>query len=353
MSSAGKSTPIHTTTHTRVDPAQSQSSSQNNTQPNLTNLRKTTSGFSSPKLSSMALSGAFPEGLNEIDDDARFDRLLFSQPLFAAELDSANWKGSLSCINDVEFAENDIHTIPWACHRRLRCPVCAFLDKAGRQRCGGGEEGMEKVASKFGWIIDKSEEVNAVLTDFHTKEVNKEMAAQLKEVIKMLKGQLSDAVDELFRNEMEMVEVYEKKQAKIVYRNRILTEIASTEKDYYNSLTVIKNTWKVDFVDSGLLPEGVINMIFSNIDDIVTTTDKMIKKIDVEKGKEYGDQMVGKIFVDLIPELKGYVDYCPMQDRAQRVYYEQIKSNSKFKELVTVNKPFFILTNLYIIINAI
>lgn len=212
---------------------------------------------------------------------------------------------------------------------------------------------MEKVASKFGWIIDKSEEVNAVLTDFHTKEVNKEMAAQLKEVIKMLKGQLSDAVDELFRNEMEMVEVYEKKQAKIVYRNRILTEIASTEKDYYNSLTVIKNTWKVDFVDSGLLPEGVINMIFSNIDDIVTTTDKMIKKIDVEKGKEYGDQMVGKIFVDLIPELKGYVDYCPMQDRAQRVYYEQIKSNSKFKELVTVNKPFFILTNLYIIIIVI
>lgn len=196
---------------------------------------------------------------------------------------------------------------------------------------------MGSVASKFGWIIDRNEEVDSILKDFRTKKVNKEMADRLKEVIKMLKDQLSEAVDGIFESEMATVSRFEKKQAKINYRYRILNEIASTEKDYYNSLTIIKNTWKMDFVASGLLTDDEINRIFYNIDDLVDTANKMIKKIEVEKEKEYYDQMVGKIFVDLVPDLKGYVEYCPMQDSAQRIYYSLMKSNSKFKELVAVN----------------
>lgn len=303
-------------------------------QPISSTIKKTSSDFSLDKTQISMTSSGPSEKTNSND----IEKMLFSHSLFAAELDSANWERSLSCIDDVDFAENEHdHIIPWGCPRRLRCPVCAFLDKESCGRNGTYEGNMGNVISQFGWVIDRSEEVNKIFAEFQSKDVNKEMSERLKEVIKMLKDQLNETVDKLFQNEMNRVLMFEKRQAKINYRYRILNEIASTEKDYYNSLVIVKNTWKADFIASGLLEPAVIEQLFLNVDDLAMTTEKMIKKMDVEKEKDYNDQLVGKIFVDLIPELKGYIDYCSMQDRALRVYAELIKSNGKFRELVTVN----------------
>lgn len=315
------------------------------TQPNIS---VSDSGISSPKSTQTLPLLLHPRKQNDVrgnDDDTNFDRLLFSEELFAGELDACGWEKALSGLcDDANSDVIDIFQTPRksapAAPRRFGCPVCAFLEKKGKSRGKAGRKGEDigEVARRFAWIIEQSDDVEGVLADFREKEVDKEMVERLREVIRVMKEKLSETVDGLFESEMAAVEKFEKRQAKINYRYRILSEIASTEKDYYKSLVIITDVWKRDFVDSGIVSPELVEQMFSNVDELAEATDAMVKLIDVEKEKDYKSQMVGKIFVKLIPELKAYVKYCSLQDRAQKTYYDLIKSNSKFKELATVKK---------------
>ncbi|KAJ7357603.1 hypothetical protein OS493_024416 [Desmophyllum pertusum] len=146
-----------------------------------------------------------------------------------------------------------------------------------------------------------------VVEENRKKEVmeNIGMCAQLVEKIKTELTELEGSLHSLTEKPAASSQKHMAEQ-----RQRVLTELINTEKDYCNDLELCVKTLPLKDLDC----EG----LFGNIESILETSKKLLNSLEnAVRDKEGKDQELGKCFMDIAEEMKEvYAVYCRNHDDA-------------------------------------
>ncbi|XP_078366924.1 dynamin-binding protein-like isoform X2 [Oculina patagonica] len=170
-----------------------------------------------------------------------------------------------------------------------------------------------------------------VVEENRKKEVmeNLGVCAQLVEKIKRELTELEVSLHSLTEKPAESSQKHMAEQ-----RQRVLTELINTEKDYCNDLELCVKHFLLELQDAQVKDldcEG----LFGNIESVLETSQKLLKSLeDAVQDKEGKDQELGKCFADIAEEMKEvYAVYCRNHDDA-------ISLMEKYEEVPEIQEAF-------------
>eukprot|EP01100_Stratorugosa_tubuloviscum_P004692 TRINITY_DN2183_c0_g3_i4.p1 TRINITY_DN2183_c0_g3~~TRINITY_DN2183_c0_g3_i4.p1 ORF type:complete len:632 (-),score=215.87 TRINITY_DN2183_c0_g3_i4:61-1956(-) len=118
-------------------------------------------------------------------------------------------------------------------------------------------------------------------------------------------------------------------------RQEVIFEVISTEKQYLTSLTILVEKFVKPIRENNFLTNDQFDLIFSNVEQLVPISQKLITKLESRKSESIIVSGIGDIFVGMIPEFESYSIYCANQSSVFIALPRFQSRNEQFNNFLT------------------
>ena len=137
--------------------------------------------------------------------------------------------------------------------------------------------------------------------------------------------------------------IEESEEPKEPYK-QVVNELYKTEISYISTLSDICNLYISELVPenskkkkSGILAKEEVDIIFSNIPQILELHISLCKKLQAEVSKSEEEQNVGKVFVEVIKKMILYADYFENDQKRLNALKGHMEKHTKFAQMIEAN----------------
>ncbi|XP_042312379.1 intersectin-1 isoform X3 [Sceloporus undulatus] len=120
-------------------------------------------------------------------------------------------------------------------------------------------------------------------------------------------------------------------------RQGYIHELIVTEENYVNDLQLVTEIFQKPLMDSELLTEKEVAMIFVNWKELIMCNIKLLKALRVRKkmsGERMPVKMIGDILTAQLPHMQPYIRFCSCQLNGAALIQQKTDEVSEFKEFV-------------------
>ncbi|KAJ3091674.1 Myosin 10A, isoform D [Quaeritorhiza haematococci] len=114
-------------------------------------------------------------------------------------------------------------------------------------------------------------------------------------------------------------------------RLSVVYELIETEADYVRDLNVMINFHKADIQKNKLLSEEDVQVLFSNIEQLVAANQQFLNLISAKRDANPLIEEIGDAFVEISESFKVYTVYCGNYPSAMKLVHS-LQANPEFKE---------------------
>ncbi|MEJ1282975.1 intersectin 1 (SH3 domain protein 1A) [Cricetulus griseus] len=125
-------------------------------------------------------------------------------------------------------------------------------------------------------------------------------------------------------------------------RQGYIHELIVTEENYVNDLQLVTEIFQKPLMESELLTEKEVAMIFVNWKELIMCNIKLLKALRVRKkmsGEKMPVKMIGDILSAQLPHMQPYIRFCSCQLNGAALIQQKTDEAPDFKEFVKVRKP--------------
>ncbi|XP_063303615.1 intersectin-1 isoform X3 [Pelobates fuscus] len=120
-------------------------------------------------------------------------------------------------------------------------------------------------------------------------------------------------------------------------RQGYIHELIVTEENYVNDLQLVTETFQKPLLESDLLTEKEVAMIFVNWKELIMCNIKLLKALRVRKkmsGEKMPVKMIGDILTAQLPHMQPYIRFCSCQLNGAALIQQKTDEVPEFKEFV-------------------
>ncbi|XP_073473263.1 intersectin-1 isoform X1 [Aquarana catesbeiana] len=120
-------------------------------------------------------------------------------------------------------------------------------------------------------------------------------------------------------------------------RQGYIHELIVTEENYVNDLQLVTETFHKPLLESELLTEKEVAMIFVNWKELIMCNIKLLKALRVRKkmsGEKMPVKMIGDILTAQLPHMQPYIRFCSCQLNGAALIQQKTDEVPEFKEFV-------------------
>ncbi|XP_074826502.1 intersectin-1 isoform X3 [Natator depressus] len=120
-------------------------------------------------------------------------------------------------------------------------------------------------------------------------------------------------------------------------RQGYIHELIVTEENYVNDLQLVTEIFQKPLMESELLTEKEVAMIFVNWKELIMCNIKLLKALRVRKkmsGERMPVKMIGDILTALLPHMQPYIRFCSCQLNGAALIQQKTDEVPEFKEFV-------------------
>ncbi|XP_063812564.1 intersectin-1 isoform X3 [Pseudophryne corroboree] len=120
-------------------------------------------------------------------------------------------------------------------------------------------------------------------------------------------------------------------------RQGYIHELLVTEENYVNDLQLVTETFQKPLLESELLTEKELAMIFVNWKELIMCNIKLLKALRVRKkmsGEKMPVKMIGDILTAQLPHMQPYIRFCSCQLNGAALIQQKTDEVPEFKEFV-------------------
>uniref|UniRef100_A0A8D2Q7F7 Intersectin 1 n=1 Tax=Varanus komodoensis TaxID=61221 RepID=A0A8D2Q7F7_VARKO len=120
-------------------------------------------------------------------------------------------------------------------------------------------------------------------------------------------------------------------------RQGYIHELLVTEENYVNDLQLVTEIFQKPLIDSELLTEKEVAMIFVNWKELIMCNIKLLKALRVRKkmsGERMPVKMIGDILTAQLPHMQPYIRFCSCQLNGAALIQQKTDEVPEFKEFV-------------------
>ncbi|XP_075449154.1 intersectin-1 [Ascaphus truei] len=120
-------------------------------------------------------------------------------------------------------------------------------------------------------------------------------------------------------------------------RQGYIHELIVTEENYVNDLQLVTETFQKPLLESDLLTEKEVAMIFVNWKELIMCNIKLLKALRVRKkmsGEKMPVKMIGDILTAQLPHMQPYIRFCSCQLNGAALIQQKTDEVPGFKEFV-------------------
>ncbi|XP_040279078.1 intersectin-1 isoform X2 [Bufo bufo] len=120
-------------------------------------------------------------------------------------------------------------------------------------------------------------------------------------------------------------------------RQGYIHELIVTEENYVNDLQLVTETFQKPLLESELLTEKEVAMIFVNWKELIMCNIKLLKALRVRKkmsGEKMPVKMIGDILTAQLPHMQPYIRFCSCQLNGAALIQQKTDEVPEFKEFV-------------------
>ncbi|KAG8590962.1 hypothetical protein GDO81_006988 [Engystomops pustulosus] len=120
-------------------------------------------------------------------------------------------------------------------------------------------------------------------------------------------------------------------------RQGYIHELIVTEENYVNDLQLVTETFQKPLLESELLTEKEVAMIFVNWKELIMCNIKLLKALRVRKkmsGEKMPLKMIGDILTAQLPHMQPYIRFCSCQLNGAALIQQKTDEVPEFKEFV-------------------
>ncbi|XP_007445183.1 intersectin-1-like, partial [Python bivittatus] len=120
-------------------------------------------------------------------------------------------------------------------------------------------------------------------------------------------------------------------------RQGYIHELIVTEENYVNDLQLVTEIFQKPLMDSELLTEKEVAMIFVNWKELIMCNIKLLKALRVRKkmsGERMPVKMIGDILTAQLPHMQPYIRFCSCQLNGAALIQQKTDEVPDFKEFV-------------------
>ncbi|XP_065185638.1 intersectin-1-like isoform X1 [Sycon ciliatum] len=117
-------------------------------------------------------------------------------------------------------------------------------------------------------------------------------------------------------------------------RQQAIHELISTEQSYVDDLIMVTKCFQKPLVVRNIIPEDIINTIFTNIDDIISGNSIFLRALLDRQvdGVPYLIPVIGDLLCEQIPRLTTHVRFCSCQIRAINLLQDLSASDEPYQQ---------------------
>ncbi|XP_053561144.1 intersectin-1 [Bombina bombina] len=120
-------------------------------------------------------------------------------------------------------------------------------------------------------------------------------------------------------------------------RQGYIHELIVTEENYVNDLQLVTETFQKPLLESDLLTEKEVAMIFVNWKELIMCNIKLLKALRVRKkmsGEKMPVKMIGDILTAQLPHMQPYIRFCSCQLNGAALIQQKTDEVPEFKDFV-------------------
>ncbi|XP_070368622.1 intersectin-2 isoform X2 [Equus asinus] len=120
-------------------------------------------------------------------------------------------------------------------------------------------------------------------------------------------------------------------------RQGYLHELIQTEERYVDDLQLVVEVFQKPMMDSGILTEGEMALIFVNWKELIMSNTKLLKALRVRKktgGEKMPVQMIGDILAAELSHMQAYIRFCSCQLNGAALLQQKTDEDTDFKEFL-------------------
>nr|XP_008513521.1 PREDICTED: intersectin-2 isoform X2 [Equus przewalskii] len=120
-------------------------------------------------------------------------------------------------------------------------------------------------------------------------------------------------------------------------RQGYLHELIQTEERYVDDLQLVVEVFQKPMMDSGVLTEGEMALIFVNWKELIMSNTKLLKALRVRKktsGEKMPVQMIGDILAAELSHMQAYIRFCSCQLNGAALLQQKTDEDTDFKEFL-------------------
>ncbi|XP_041439354.1 intersectin-1-like isoform X3 [Xenopus laevis] len=120
-------------------------------------------------------------------------------------------------------------------------------------------------------------------------------------------------------------------------RQGYIHELIVTEENYVNDLQLVTETFQKPLLESDLLTEKEVAMIFVNWKELIMCNIKLLKALRVRKkmsGEKMPVKMIGDILTAQLPHMQPYIRFCSCQLNGAALIQQKTDEVPEFKEFL-------------------
>ncbi|MGH0133905.1 UNVERIFIED_CONTAM: hypothetical protein FKN15_067391 [Acipenser sinensis] len=122
-------------------------------------------------------------------------------------------------------------------------------------------------------------------------------------------------------------------------RQGYIHELIVTEENYVNDLQLVTETFQKPMLESELLTEKEVSMIFVNWKELIMCNIKLLKALRVRKkmsGERMPVKMIGDILTAQLPHMQPYIRFCSCQLNGATLIQQKTDEVPEFKEFLKI-----------------
>ncbi|XP_064922928.1 intersectin-1 isoform X5 [Columba livia] len=122
-------------------------------------------------------------------------------------------------------------------------------------------------------------------------------------------------------------------------RQGYIHELIVTEENYVNDLQLVTEIFQKPLMESELLTEKEVGMIFVNWKELIMCNIKLLKALRVRKkmsGEKMPVKMIGDILTAQLPHMQPYIRFCSCQLNGAALIQQKTDEVPEFKEFVKI-----------------
>eukprot|EP01147_Barroeca_monosierra_P005155 gene5155-7006_t len=121
-------------------------------------------------------------------------------------------------------------------------------------------------------------------------------------------------------------------------RQELIYELIQTEKRFVRHLTIFKEVFRKPIIAENVLSSSVVHGLFANVDELLENNAPIAEALETTRAEHHGGLLHG-IAEAVLPYFKSfncdaYARFCSGQQRALKLYNQQIKANQAFSECI-------------------